>query len=399
MLERTNIRNDPMKADGFSKMHNPTHSGREKRMAGYSNFESLTNSEITSCVRIPTHTASMELILPQVIDAIVVCDDRGLIVLANVGAKQLAQVDPEGKPLELAQNIWGELFDFSGCHIAPEEWPLMRALRGETTSHKECRLVRPDGGASDILFSAKPIADLAQRVIGAVATVTDISEHKQAEAVQHEQAMERERSRMATHIHDTVSQSLTAIMLQLRAAELELRVNLKTAEVYLQRATSVARDSLADLRSSIWTLSHESLETEDLSEALSFLAKQLFAATPVALELSLQQEGSTLPREVRHEILWISKEALANVLKHAKATKVNIELLCGKKDVQLRVGDDGRGFGPVRLPNAKGSFGLISMRKRAERLGGTVVVDSQPGKGTRVVAVVPMQTAVMHPRV
>jgi signal transduction histidine kinase len=74
---------------------------------------------------------------------------------------------------------------------------------------------------------------------------------------------------------------------------------------------------------------------------------------------------------------------------------VHIELLCGKKDVQLRVGDDGQGFGQARVPNAKGSFGLISMRKRAERLGGTVVVVSQPGKGTRVVAVVPMQTAVI----
>src|SRR3981081_442923 len=156
-----------MKAHGLSKMHNPTHSSREKRVAGYSNFESLTNSEITSCVRIPTHTASMELILPQVIDAIVVCDDQGLIVLANVGAKQLAQVDPEGKPLELAQNIWGELFDFSGCHIAPEEWTIMSDLRGETTSHKECRLVRPDGGASDMFCTATSGRSRSRRVIGA----------------------------------------------------------------------------------------------------------------------------------------------------------------------------------------------------------------------------------------
>jgi signal transduction histidine kinase len=383
-----------MKAHGFSKLRNVPRSRRVKQVAGHSNLESFMNLEGSSSAS-QVHSASMEMILPQVIDAIVVCDDRGLIVLANAGAKQLAKVDPEGTTVKLAENIWGELFDFNGCHIAPEEWPLMRALRGETTSYLECRLVRPDGSACDILFSARPIADLAKRIVGAVATLTDISQHKRAEASQHEEALERERSRMATHIHDTVSQSLTAIMLQLRAAELELYGNLKTVEVYLQRATSVARDSLADLRSSIWTLSHESLETEDLSEALSFLAKQLFAATPVALELSLQQEGSTLPREVRHEILWISKEALANVMKHAKATKVHIELLCGKKDVQLRVGDDGQGFGQARVPNAKGSFGLISMRKRAERLGGTVVVDSQPGKGTRVVAVVPMQTAVI----
>jgi signal transduction histidine kinase len=137
-------------------------------------------------------------------------------------------------------------------------------------------------------------------------------------------------------------------------------------------------------------------EGEELSEALSFLVQQLFAAMAVEVELSLQEEPSPLPREMRHEILWISKEALANVLNHAEATKVHVELLCGKDHVQLSVDDNGRGFGPVRLPNAKGSFGLISMRKRAERLGGTVFVDSHPGKGTRVVAVVPMTAALIH---
>src|SRR5260370_26404822 len=142
---------------------------------------------------------------------------------------------------------------------------------------------------------------------------------------------------MATHIHDPVCQSLAAIMLQLRAAEHELHRDLNTAEVYLQRATGVARESLADLRRSIWTLSHESLEGEELSEALSFLVQQLFAAMAVEVELSLQEEPSPLPREMRDEILWISKEALADVLRHAQATTVHVDLLCGTDHVQLSV--------------------------------------------------------------
>lgn len=334
-------------------------------------------------------SASMEMVLSQVKDGIVVCDLEGLIVLANPGAKQLARQDPEGKPLDLSEEIWGELLDYDGARVSAEEWPLAKALRGESIAYKECRLVRPNG-CIDILFSASPIVDLARRIVGAVATLTDISQQKRQEAIQQEQALERERSRMATHIHDTVSQSLTAIVLQLQAAEREVRQSPDTARIYLQRAISVARDSLADLRRCIWTLSHESLEGEDLAESLSFLAEQLVTSTPVELKLSLQREADTLPREIRHEILWISKEALANVLKHAQATKVHIELLCGNKEVQLRVDDNGQGFGPIRrLRNGKGSFGLISMRKRAQRLGGTVAIDSQPGKGTRVVAIVP----------
>jgi signal transduction histidine kinase len=270
-----------------------------------------------------------------------------------------------------------------------EEWPLLKALSGEDTSYKQCRFVRPDGTASDVLFSAAPLVDLARRNIGAVATLTDISQQKRDEAALREQALERERSRMATHIHDTVSQSLTGIMLQLQAAEGELHKDPERAGIYLQRALAAAHDGLAGLRRCIWTLSHESLEGDDLAEALSFLTERFFAATSIALELSLQPEAEALPREVWHEILWISKEALANVLKHSRATKVRVELRCGTKDVQLRVKDNGLGFGRVRLSGSNGSFGLISMRKRAERLGGTVAIDSQPGKGTSVSAVVP----------
>ncbi|MCU1300875.1 MAG: two component regulator propeller/histidine kinase domain protein [Candidatus Sulfotelmatobacter sp.] len=351
--------------------------------------DSLTGFEKGPRFRYWMQSASMEMVMLQVKDGILVCDAQGIIVLANAGAKQLARQNPEGKALDLLEDIWGELFDLNGSSIPVEAWPLMKALRGERVSHKECRLIRLDGSASDLLFSASPIIDLARRIVGAVATLTDISEQKREEAIQHEEALERERSRMATHIHDTVSQSLTAISLQLQAVEHELHQNLGTAENYLHSAIGVARDSLADLRRCIWTLSHESLEGEDLAEALSFLADRLFTATPLKLELSLQREAASLPREVRHEILWISKEALANVLKHSEATKVRIELLCGEKEVQLRVEDNGCGFGPDRSSRTKGSFGLISMRKRAQRLGGHVAVDSQPGRGTNVLAVVP----------
>ena len=379
-----------MKAKGFSKISNVNGLARLIPIAGGSRLNSRTDFEVTSRARHRIQSASMEMVWPHIKDGIVVCDADGLIVMANAAAKQLTEQDPEGMPIDLVEDIWGELFDRNGSHITADEWPLKEALRGESISYRECHLVPLNGNAFDILFSANPIVDSARRIVGAVATLTDISQQKREETLQHEQALERERSRMATHIHDTVSQSLTAITLQLQAAEHEVYQNPETASIYLQRAISVARDSLADLRRCIWTLSHESLEGEDLAEALSFLAERLFTSTPVELKLSLQRETGTLPREIRHEILWISKEALANVLNHSQATRVHIELLCGKKEVQLRVDDNGQGFGPIRLlRSGKGSFGLISMRKRAERLGGNVAVDSQPGRGTRVVAVVP----------
>jgi signal transduction histidine kinase len=380
-----------MKASNLPKLPSLslTRSAEVTPIACGSDVKSLTEFKVPHRAKIRMQSAAMEMVLPQVKDGIVVCNREGLIVLANLGAKQLAQQDPEGKLVYLSEDIWGELFDHNGSHMVAEEWPLRKALRGESIAYQECRLVRRDGCAFDILFSASPIIDLARRIVGVVATLTDITQQKREEAIQREQSLERERSRMATHIHDTVSQSLTAITLHLQAAEREVQEGSRTAGIYLQRAITVARDTLADLRRCIWMLSHESLEGEDLAEALSFLAERLCTATPLKLELSLQPETDSLPREIRHEMLWISKEALANVLKHAEATTVRVELLCGEKEVQLHIDDNGRGFGPGRLSSASGSFGLISMRKRAQRLGGTVVVESQPGRGTRVVAVVP----------
>jgi len=377
-----------MKANGHFEIPPLAQSGGAERIASHSKSKAFSRFGTTDVAVDWTQSASMEMVLPQIKDGIVVCDAQGLIVLTNASARELGQKSPEGKPVHQCEDIWGKLFDLDGSYIAADEWPLAQALRGEGIASKECRLVRSSTRAFDILFSASPIVDFERRIVGAVATLTDITRRKRNEELQHERSLERERSRMATHIHDTVSQSLTAITLQLQAAERELHQNSDDAGVCVQRAISVARDTLADLRRCIWTLSHESLEGEDLAEALSFLADQLFTSTPVELKLSLQRETAALPREIRHEILWISKEALANVLKHAQATKVHIELLCRKKEVQLRVEDNGQGFGPIR-PLHNGSFGLISMRKRAERLGGSVAVVSHPGRGTRVVAIVP----------
>jgi signal transduction histidine kinase len=374
-----------MKAINFSKM--PICSN----LAPVSNLDSPRELAVTTGGNGCTRSAAIEMAFRQVEDAIVVCDTHGVIVLTNASAKMLTRLDqnPEGKPMDFAEDIWGELLDRNGSRIVAEKWPIMRALGGESVSYEECRLVRPNGGV-DILFSASPIRGLAGRIVGAVATLTDVTTLKRDNAFLQEQTLERERSRMASHIHDTVSQSLTAITLQLQAAERELQQNRESAGIYMQSAVSVARETLADLRRCIWTLSHETLESDDLAEALSFLAERLFDATPVELKLSVQRESGTLPHEIRHEILWIGKEAMANILKHAHATKVQIELLCGNKKVQLCIDDNGHGFQPIRwLRNKKGSFGLISMRKRAERLGGTVEIDSQPGRGTRVVAVVP----------
>src|ERR1700676_250434 len=198
-------------------------------------------------------SAFLELILRQIPDGVIVSDRQGTIILANPAAKQFAQLDPEGQPLDLAQSIWGELFDGGGAHIGVEDWPLMRALRGERTNGKECRLINLGGSCSDLVFNACPIHDVSGEIVGAVATLTDIAHQKHAEWQLREELLEKQRSSMAADIHDTVSQSLTAILLQLRAAEMEMPRSSGMAQRHLHSAQDVAQDSLREIRRSIWT--------------------------------------------------------------------------------------------------------------------------------------------------
>jgi signal transduction histidine kinase len=341
-------------------------------------------------------SAFLELILRQIPDGVIVSDRQGTIILANPAAKQFALLDPEGQSLDFVQSIWGELLDVNGAHIAAEDWPLMRALRGQYTNGKECRLVNLGGSCSDLVFNACPIHDVSGEIVGAVATLTDIAHQKHAEWQLREEMLEKQRSSMAADIHDTVSQSLTAIVLQLRAVEIEMPKSLEMAQKYLHTAQDVARDSLRETRRSIWTLSHESLQGQDLAQALSLLAEQFFTATSVKVKLSLQQEPHFLSPDARRELIKIGREALANVLKHAKATKVRLVLLYTNREVRLYVDDNGCGFATPGRPHATGGYGLTSMSRRAESLGGKIDVCSYPGRGTRVVARVPLDSRVLR---
>ena len=365
----------------------------------FSNEDYAAEAAILEMPQLPAairRSAFLELILRQIPDGVIVSDRQGTIILANPAAKQFARFDPEGQPLDLAQSIWGELLDVNGAHIAAEDWPLMRALRGQYTNGKECRLINLAGSCSDLVFNACPIHDMSGEIVGAVATLTDIAHQKHAEWQLREEMLEKQRSSMAADIHDTVSQSLTAIVLQLRAVEIEMPGSPKMAQRHLRSAQDVAQDGLRETRRSIWMLSQESLQGQDLAQALSLLAQQFFTATPVKLKLSLQQEPHSLSPDARRELIRIGREALANVLKHAKATKVRLVLLYTNREVRLYVDDNGCGFATPGRPHATGGYGLTSMSRRAESLGGKIDVCSYPGRGTRVVARVPLDSRVLR---
>jgi signal transduction histidine kinase len=335
-------------------------------------------------------SACLELILRQLPTAVVICDMERNTLFANAAAQRLALSNPEGSSLSVAPNIWGDMSDSEGKPVPAHEWPWIKALRGETTTSQECRLVRSGQAPCDVLFSSAPLCTKEHQIIGAIATLVDITQHKRAESMIRRSMLDSERDRMGADIHDNVAQALNAVVLQLRAAEANLPESPKQAQEHFRSAQGIATESLAGVRRSIWNLSDQPLPGEDLIASLSLLGRQLFAALPVELSASLYGEPCLLSADVRHELLRIGKEALNNVLKHAHATKVHIRLSYCKREVVLYVFDNGRGFVPPSSSQTMHSFGLTGMRKRAARLGGEAAIRSEPGRGTQVIARVPL---------
>ena len=198
------------------------------------------------------------------------------------------------------------------------------------------------------------------------------------------------RRRLAAEIHDTIAQGLTGIIAQ-------LQVVAKTgdpaaAREHVNQATDLARHSLGEARRSVQNLAPVGLSYDGLPEAMHKTVDQWAARTGVRAEFTLTGTAQHLHGEVSATLLRITQEALANVAKHAAATRVGVTLSYMDDEVTLDVRDDGKGFEPMTLPTRTGTggFGLDGMRARAERIAGSLTVESEPGSGTAVSARVPL---------
>jgi signal transduction histidine kinase len=198
-----------------------------------------------------------------------------------------------------------------------------------------------------------------------------------------EQVSLQERQHLARELHDSVSQALYGIGLGARTARTLLEQDPARAASALDYVLALAESGLAEMRALLFELRPESLERGGLVAALEARAR---AAGSLVVELDLPAEPD-LSLEARHGLLRIASEAIHNVVKHARASRLGLSLKLEAGCAALEVCDDGQGFAVGQ--EAPGHMGLSTMRERAEALGGTLRVESRPGQGTRVVARVP----------
>ena len=198
--------------------------------------------------------------------------------------------------------------------------------------------------------------------------------------------LETERQRMARELHDTLAQGLAGLILQIEGLEahLEQGDSSKVAEIAAHAKTR-ARTTLAEARQAIGNLREQSQVTP--VEAIAHEVERFRQATGITCDLVLPQ-ALTLPDSLAEHLVRFVSEGLVNVMQHARATAVSVDLALVNGRLQLTIHDDGQGFDPTQIPT--GHYGLIGLRERARLAGGSLTIDSQLDQGTTLSLTLPL---------
>ena len=190
-----------------------------------------------------------------------------------------------------------------------------------------------------------------------------------------------ERARLSGEIHDTVAQSLVGIITQLEAASDGTSAD---HDARIRRAAATARDALGEVRRAVRALASPRLDDDELPAALTRLVRQVGEPTGLDAAFALDGEPAATPYDA--QLLRICQEALANVSRHAAASRVVVTLGYSTDEVRLDIRDDGRGFDPAAVTSG---HGLPGIRQRLTAIGGTLVLEASEGGGCTVSAAVP----------
>jgi len=248
-----------------------------------------------------------------------------------------------------------------------------------------------DAQADEIGQLAQHFDDMANVLEQNVASLRDLAQRNASLAAQAEQAaIQAERARLSRDLHDAIAQRLFSLSMS-TATLPDVIVQSQTKGVQqAQLIAELAEQTLLDLRGLLVDLRPSTIEQQGLSSALKVLCQHQQAAFAIPIECTLLLSGKFIPTVVEDTIYRVTQEALSNVVKHANATKVEITLVEGRRQMTLSITDNGRGF-VVDGAGFQGKFGLISMRERVQSVGGNLSFESSSHHGTTVQALLPLQ--------
>ena len=202
---------------------------------------------------------------------------------------------------------------------------------------------------------------------------------------------DQERSRLAYALHDDLTQTVTGAVLELEALRRRIEQDPQDAIDVLETAKGEIRRALGELRATLFDLS-QATDGAPQAAPLAAYVEDIVKRWRLPARVAVQGNLTKIPPRVLSVAYTVIREALTNAAKHSAATNVTVTLTTHEHDLTVTVGDAGRGFTPQQELAARGDhhFGLDMLRRRVREVGGEIEIESQPGKGTRVIARLPI---------
>ena len=287
---------------------------------------------------------------------------------------------------------------------------IMRQINGNEVEPYEIEIVKKGGEKMPMLIRSETIKTKNERAFYFILTdISYINELRRAELYRVEAELqktktlieqknmriesilegeENEKKRIASEIHDGIGQMLVAAKLNLENTRKvkdirEINRRLDSVTNYL---ITIIREARALSNSLLPKILYE----RGLSDSIGVLVNELESQVPFKINYFHSNVSETIPEKIRLHIYRIVQEAFNNIVKHAQATEVNINLVGSEKTLILFIEDDGKGFDPKKVKKYQSS-GLLNMKNRAESMGGDLYIESSVGNGTSIELNVPFK--------
>lgn len=329
-------------------------------------------------------------------DAIIVIDDNRTIALFNQGAVKLFGYEPD--------EILGQSLD----QLLPERLRVDHShhiegfARGAASARRMAQRQDVFGLKKDgTEFPAE--ASISKLTVGQKTTFTVIlrditdrlrTEHQlQSLTTQLMTAQEEERRRISRELHDDINQRLALLAIEMGRMETHPSVSADAARQVFQSLAQRLAAISDDVRSMAYKFHPSLLDDLGLSAALTHLANEFSVNTGIKTVVVQEEFGDPLPQEITSCLYRIAQESLANVTKHAQASRVELELTCDGQEVTLSIHDSGVGFDLDRIRNHHLGLGLVNMRERVRSVHGRLEIQAEPGQGTHIIVQIPLPGA------
>lgn len=376
----------------------PTSRSRQRPAGIAVNIDEVTDNQAQELLRQKEALRAAELKYRQIIEnageGIFQSTPEGRYLMANPALARMHGFGSPGELIRSRRDISHEIY------VEPARRDEFKRLleRDGVVRDFEHETFRKDGSRIWISVNARAVRDESGKILYYEGTAQDITKRKRAEEAARTysrrliEAQEAERRRLSRELHDQVGQILTAVKMNLHALRqkcvaAEIVASIEDNMKVLDEAVDQVRDLSVDLRPHL-------LDDFGLVVALRWYLGRQTERCGVVAELSTESlcEDDRFPSDLETACFRIVQEAITNVVRHAKASRVSVVIETAGAELIMWISDDGAGFDMSVLRNGSATLGLRGMEERAQALGGSITIESAPQLGTAICARFPIRS-------